>query len=175
MVLIPDPDGRTGGITVSNRAGTSAITSANHASEVRDATTAPGPQKPLDEREISRIFGPSLAAQPIPPEVFILYFKTGSTDLVEESVRLVPRLLASIDSRKSKDISVVGHSDRVGTREKNYELSLERALRVKAFLVSKGVDSRTMEVGSHGEDNPLIKTPDEVAEPMNRRVEVTVR
>jgi outer membrane protein OmpA-like peptidoglycan-associated protein len=35
--------------------------------------------------------------------------------------------------------------------------------------------SLTIEVTSHGERNPLVQTPDNTAEPKNRRVEVTVR
>jgi outer membrane protein OmpA-like peptidoglycan-associated protein len=33
----------------------------------------------------------------------------------------------------------------------------------------------TLKVQSHGERNPLVKTPDETAEPRNRRAEVTIR
>jgi outer membrane protein OmpA-like peptidoglycan-associated protein len=73
------------------------------------------------------------------------------------------------------DISVVGHSDTVGAKQKNYEISLNRAQRVKELFVATGVDPHAVSTESHGEDNPLIKTPDEVAEPRNRRVEVTVR
>jgi outer membrane protein OmpA-like peptidoglycan-associated protein len=54
-------------------------------------------------------------------------------------------------------------------------LGLERVESVKALLVSKGVDPSGIEVASHGEDNPLVETEDEVAEPRNRRIEITVR
>jgi outer membrane protein OmpA-like peptidoglycan-associated protein len=54
-------------------------------------------------------------------------------------------------------------------------LSTERARHVRDQLVEKGVDAELISVTSHGEDNPLIPTPDEVAEPKNRRVEVVVR
>ncbi len=39
----------------------------------------------------------------------------------------------------------------------------------------KGVVSNLIHVDAHGESNPLIATADEVAEPKNRRVDVTVR
>jgi outer membrane protein OmpA-like peptidoglycan-associated protein len=38
-----------------------------------------------------------------------------------------------------------------------------------------GADPILISTDSHGEDNLLVKTPDEVAEPKNRRVEVTIR
>ncbi len=175
VVLVADPDGKTGTITVSNKAGTETIDRANHSTEVKDAVTRPTTAQPMDEKTISRIFGAALAAQPAQPEIFVLYFKTGSSELAGESAQSISGLLAAIQSRKSTDISVVGHTDRVGTRQKNYEISFERAERIKTLLVSKGVDPRFIEIDSHGEDNPIIKTLDNVPEPKNRRVEVTVR
>lgn len=175
FVLIPDPGGKTGEITVTNKAGAQTITKPNYVAEVRDANTPPTPPQPMDEKEIKRIFGTALAAAPQPPVTFILYFEKGSTELTRESALLLPAILATIEARRSRDISVIGHSDRVGTREKNYELSLDRARRIKEVLASKGVDPRAMEVESHGEDNPLVKTADEVPEPKNRRVEVYIR
>jgi len=73
------------------------------------------------------------------------------------------------------DISVGGHTDRVGTRRYNYRLSLERARAVASYLIAEGVDPSILAIDSHGEDNPLISTGDGVSEPRNRRVEVTVR
>jgi len=104
-----------------------------------------------------------------------LYFKTGSSDLTDSSMKDLPVVFTTVESRKSRDISVVGHSDTVGTKQKNYELSLNRAEKVKELLVSRGIDGKAIAVDSHGEDNPIIKTADEVPEPRNRRVEVTVR
>ena len=42
-------------------------------------------------------------------------------------------------------------------------------------LIQAGIVSSMIEVTSHGEADLLIKTADEVAEPRNRRVEITVR
>ena len=50
-----------------------------------------------------------------------------------------------------------------------------RAERVRDLLIAEGLDPTLIEVDSHGENNPLIPTADEIAEPRNRRVEVTVR
>jgi len=129
----------------------------------------------MKQEEILKIFGEALSAQPELPLRFLLYFQTGTTELTAESQRQISEILAAIEARKSKDISVVGHTDRVGSRETNYRLGLERVESVKELLVSKGVDPSGIEVASHGEDNPLVETEDEVAEPRNRRIEITVR
>jgi outer membrane protein OmpA-like peptidoglycan-associated protein len=54
-------------------------------------------------------------------------------------------------------------------------LALERAQEVAQWLISEGVDANIIEISSHGEENPVVPTKDEVAEPKNRRVEVNVR
>ncbi|MBA4416679.1 MAG: hypothetical protein C0392_02020 [Syntrophus sp. (in: bacteria)] len=129
----------------------------------------------MDEKEIKRIFGAALSAQPHLPVRFKLYFKTGSSDFTGESAKDLPLIFAVIDGRKSKDVIVVGHADRVGTQQNNYKLSLKRAQRVKEIFVSRGMDPRVVEIDAHGEDDLLINTLDKVAEQRNRRVEVTVR
>jgi outer membrane protein OmpA-like peptidoglycan-associated protein len=73
------------------------------------------------------------------------------------------------------DISVVGHTDTVGDKRYNYQLSLKRAMTVSALLTAKGVAPSIIDTASHGKDNPLVPTGDQVPEPRNRRVEVTVR
>ena len=175
FVLLPDPDGKVGQIIVTNQGGSQVVAKPMHATEVKDAKAPPTEPFPMEKSEIDKIFGAALAAQPDPPAHYTLYFRTGSTDLIADSEKLLPEILAMIEARKSTDISVVGHTDRVGTTQQNYRLGLDRAGGVRQILVSKGVDPSIIEVDSHGEDNPLIKTEDEVPEPRNRRVEVTVR
>ena len=175
FVLQSDPDGKTGEIVVANAAGSQALTRPGDATEVKDANTPPSAPFRVEEAEIAKTFGPALAARPAPPALYLLYFRTGSTDLMAESEKLITEILQSIKARQSVDIRVVGHTDRVGTRQGNYTLALDRALQIKGILISKGVDPAIIEVDSHGEDNPLIPTPNEVPEPRNRRVEVTVR
>jgi outer membrane protein OmpA-like peptidoglycan-associated protein len=131
----------------------------------------------MKQEEVFKIFGEALSAQPEPPLRFLLYFMSGTTEMTAESQRRIPDILGAIEAHKSRDISIsiVGHTDRVGSREANYKLGLERADSIKAILVSNGIDPSVIEVASHGEDNPLVKTEDKVAEPRNRRIEITVR
>jgi len=72
-------------------------------------------------------------------------------------------------------VSVVGHADTEGSRKMNQQLGMDRAMEIKNLLLSQGIDPSIIEVTSHGEGNPLVKTPDGVAEPRNRRVEVILR
>jgi outer membrane protein OmpA-like peptidoglycan-associated protein len=129
----------------------------------------------MTEKEVQALAGPALAALPKPPEQYILYFKHDSTELTRESKVLLRKLIRSIRERPPVDISVVGHSDTVGGKTYNYQLSLKRARAVAALLTAEGMNPSALEITSHGENNPLIPTGDQVSEPRNRRVEVTVR
>ena len=175
FVLMPDPDGKTGGIIVANKGGSQMLAKPREATKVKDANVAPSEPFLMEESEIQEIFGAALAAQPERPVRFLLYFRTGTTDLTEESERALREILETINVRPSPEISIIGHTDRLGQREQNYRLGLDRARRIKEVLISRGVPSAPIEIDSHGEDNPLVKTEDEIPEPRNRRVEVTVR
>jgi outer membrane protein OmpA-like peptidoglycan-associated protein len=46
---------------------------------------------------------------------------------------------------------------------------------VGALLLSAGLDAASLTIASHGEADLLVATGDDVPEPRNRRVEITVR
>ncbi|MFA5808068.1 MAG: OmpA family protein, partial [bacterium] len=135
----------------------------------------PGLPTVMPGQEVLAIAGPALAALPKPPARFILYFEHDSVDLTVESQALLPKVLGAIRDRAPVDVSVVGHTDTVGKKEYNYGLSLKRARAVASILRGKGVDPSVLDIASHGEENPLVPTGDQVSEPRNRRVEITVR
>jgi outer membrane protein OmpA-like peptidoglycan-associated protein len=174
FLLIPDPEGKVGQITVTNRTGTQVLDQPRQGSTVQSANDAPSPPSTLDETEIKRIFGEALAAQPAAPARFILYFKDDSEELTPESEVSLLEVFRTIRARGALDISVIGHTDTIGTRDYNYQLSLRRARKVADLLAAQGVDRKILDIESHGEDNLLVKTGDQVREPRNRRVEITV-
>jgi outer membrane protein OmpA-like peptidoglycan-associated protein len=175
VVLLADPDGHVGRVIVSNSQGSQELTQARAATEVADASRAPSAPSQMDQSQIARIFGEALSAQPPLPVHYILYFDSGSTQLTAESRKLIPEAIRTIRERNSNDVSVVGHSDTTGNREYNNRLSLRRAQAIRQLIIDAGVDPSVLEITSHGKDNPLIPTGDNVAEPRNRRVEITVR
>lgn len=175
FVLLPDPDGKVGRIEVSNPQGSQILVAPGQTTTVVKAGGPPSAPITLSDREIAETFGPALSAQPTPPVRFILYFDSGSTELTAESRQLIPQIIASIKERGSVDTSVVGHSDTAGSKEYNYRLSRRRAEAVAQLLIAGGVAPTILEITSHGKDNPAVPTGDNVSEPRNRRVEVTVR
>jgi len=174
FILLPDEQGKTGAIVVSGAGGERTL------SEPRQSVTVvhgspPGEPFIIPEDEVRTLVGAALSALPPPPIQFILYFRHDSTDLTESSRKDVKGVLRAIRERYPVDVSVTGHTDTVGDKRYNYQLSLRRARAVAALLTAAGVDPSTLDIASHGKDNPLVPTGDQVSEPRNRRVEVTVR
>ena len=178
IVLLPDPDDEGGAITVTTKGGSQIIDKPGYATEVEDPNKPPTAPKSVEEKEIKDVFGPALTAQPDPAGrfvSFILYFEHDTTKLTHESKNLLPEVLITIKTLKSKEVYVVGHTDLVGTEAYNIELSSRRANHVRNLLVSSGIKSSAFFVSYFGKARPLVPTKEEVPEPRNRRVEVIVR
>jgi outer membrane protein OmpA-like peptidoglycan-associated protein len=174
FILLPDEKGKTGAITVTGAGVERTLSEPRQAVTV--STGAP-PREPfvMPEDEVRALVGPALSALPPPPIQFILYFRHDSSELTGSSRKEVNEILRAIRDRYPVDVSVVGHTDTMGDRRYNDRLSLRRARAVAALLTTAGVDPSTLDIASHGKDNPLVPTGDQVSEPRNRRVEVTVR
>jgi outer membrane protein OmpA-like peptidoglycan-associated protein len=178
IVLLPDPDGKSGVITVTTNGGSQVLDKPGYATEVVDLNKPPITPKPVNGNEITNVFGPALLAQPDPTDrfiLFILYFENDTTKLTHESKNLLPEVLKTIKSRKSNEVYVVGHTDLVGTEAYNIELSSRRANYIRDVLVSNGIQSSALFISFYGKARPLVPTQDEIPEPRNRRVEVIVR
>ncbi len=175
FVLLEDPDGGVGKIVVKTKGGEQAVTKANFYTVVTDETAPPEEAGKMEDEEIKSVFGDAIDALPLKPVSYILYFKSDTIKLKRKSYNLLPEIIDTINKRKSTDTSVVGHADRAGSEKYNYALSKKRAESVANLLIKKGVDPDILEITSHGEENPLVPTKDNVHEPKNRRVEITVR
>jgi outer membrane protein OmpA-like peptidoglycan-associated protein len=174
IVLLSDDQGKTGAIVVSS-AGVERRLDRPGQTVTVESGSPPGLPTVMSGQEVGTIAGSALAALPKPPVRFILYFEHDSDTLTRESQALLRKVFVTIRDRAPVDISVVGHTDTVGKKEYNYALSLKRARAVASILLGKGVDASVLDITSHGKDNPLVPTGDQVPEPRNRRVEITVR
>ncbi len=175
VVLSPANDGSVGSLQVATDKGSEILSEDGKAIFIDDLNSVPSPQLPINRADTQLIFQDALRVHPLMPESFILYFHINSNDLTDESKKIIVNILAAIKKRESKDISVIGHTDRTGSDEYNRKLSLERAQLVFNILSSEKVTSEDMTIIYHGEGNPLVPTADNMAEPRNRRVEVMVR
>lgn len=171
VVLLPSPDGTVGKVTISGASGQQVLTQA------RTGTTLNGSKAPFEvsREQLAQDFGEAMSARPALPEHFLLYFVPGGTQLTPLSVTLLPKILQRAKARHAVDVSVIGHTDTQGKAETNEALALKRAGAIADQLRQMGLQDTVISVESHGERNLLVPTPDETAEPRNRRVEITLR
>lgn len=175
FVLLEDADGQVGSIEVSNDRGSQTIDQTGQAVALRSANSTPSDTFTVSQEDIDERFRDALAAEPEQPVNFILYFRTGSTELRSESAEQLPQVLQVIANRTAPIVAVVGHTDTAASARINAILALERAEAVAEILIGIGIPADRIEITSHGENNLLVPTEDNIAEPRNRRVEITVR
>lgn len=173
VILVPDPQGRLGTVEVSTAAGTQTLKRANDMTLVRRRDLPPSEISKADPGYIAATFGEALAVEPQPPARFVLYFETGRTELTAESRNALPAIIETWQQRKGIRLSISGHTDSAGSDRLNNALARERAEEIARLLLQE-IDPKLISVTSHGKGNPAIPTPDGVAEPRNRRVEVTI-
>jgi len=175
VVLLPDPDtGLVGRAVVSNDAGTVELASAR-ASTVVLGHTAPAAVSTLGNDQVQQLFADAIDALPIPPRHFTLNFEFDSNELTATSRALLVDVLAAVKAIRVPEVEVIGHTDTIGSKLNNAALGLRRAELIRRLLVDIGLGESLIKVTSHGESDLLIPTADGVAEPRNRRVEITVR
>ena len=172
-VLLPDQSGKTGALSVTH-AGSEQVLDTPYAA-ARITQEGRLDKGTITPEEAKQVFADALAAQPPRPVSFLLYFLEGKDELTPESQQVVEQIFAEIARRPSPEIVVIGHTDRVGSVASNDALSLRRAQKVRDDLVKRGIPADRIEVAGRGEREPLVPTEDEVAEPRNRRVEISVR
>jgi outer membrane protein OmpA-like peptidoglycan-associated protein len=176
IVLLADPEtGAVGRAVISSPLGASAELTTERAATSIGRGQPPTAPFTLSEAQVHRLFDDAMAARPPAPRHFLLYFFTDSTKLTPESEALLRDVLRFVEGRPAPDVTVIGHTDRSHTARANYALGLSRARAIRDHLVAIGMDRRIVSVASHGEADPLVRTPDGTREARNRRVEVSVR
>lgn len=106
---------------------------------------------------------------------FRVYFACGETSIgrQREAVENAAREILRVSSGSpSSSIELHGYTDSRGSHARNMRLGAERALAVKRVLVSCGIDSRRMDLFSHGPDRSLADGAADGSS--NRRVEIVV-
>lgn len=172
IVLLPGPDGKVGEVVVSKGNEQAVLKSAYASAATGSGSIQTGASS---EAEVRANFGQALAAQPPRPVSFTLYFESGGNTLTAESEKTLNNILAEIAKRPSPEITAIGHTDTMGDGNSNDALSKQRAEEVKNILTTQGIPATSITTAGRGERELLVRTPDNVDEPRNRRVEVNIR
>jgi OmpA-OmpF porin, OOP family len=173
VVLLPGKDGGVGAVVVQGGGREVVLTTAYAKAETgAGGRLDPGQATP---DEVRAIFADALAVEPPRPVTFILYFIESTDQFTPESQALVDQALLAIASRPAPELTVAGHTDTLGSAQYNDALSLRRAERVRVLLIARGIAPDSIRAVGRGMRELRVPTAAGVAEPRNRRVEITVR
>lgn len=172
-VVLPDESGQSGSLLVKPRA--KAPVTLDSPNTLSTSGFWGIGKRRADADEVKEVWRGSMEARPTPPVKFTLYFLEGTNELTPESKKELDGVFAEIKNRKVPDVVVIGHTDSVGSQESNDRLAESRARNMKAELERLGIDPESIKASGRGERELKVKTADEVAEALNRRVEIQVR
>jgi OmpA-OmpF porin, OOP family len=175
VVLVPDPYGKLGRVSVTTAGGEEVLSKSGESTQTSGKTAAPDPPVVLSDEQIREMFASALANEPAAPERYVVYFDSDSAELPVESAPLINKIRRAIQARGPCDVSVIGHTDRGGNATHNETLSLRRAKATATALARAGVPEDCMDIRYYGERDPAVRTPAGMSEPRNRRVEVEIR
>jgi OmpA-OmpF porin, OOP family len=173
VVLLPGKDGGVGAVVVQG-GGRAVVLNTAYAKAETGAGGRLDPGQATPD-EVRAIFADALAVEPPRPVTFILYFIEATDQFTPESQVLVDQVLLAIASRPAPELTVAGHTDTLGSAQYNDALSLRRAERVRVLLIARGIAPDSIRAVGRGMRELRVPTAAGVAEPRNRRVEITVR
>jgi OOP family OmpA-OmpF porin len=130
---------------------------------------------------------PELEGCPIedPPHVILetdrlrlktnILFETGEAKIQKQSFPVLDEVAQVLQANPNVGpILIEGHTDNIGSRAYNIDLSNRRAKAVLEYLVKKGVDRKRLSAKGFGFDRPVDTNETLIGRAKNRRVEFTI-
>jgi outer membrane protein OmpA-like peptidoglycan-associated protein len=101
-----------------------------------------------------------------------LFFDNDKTNIRHQSDRTLDELADLLQRHSTVKITLIGHTDNVGSADYNQRLSEGRVNSVKAELVKRGIDASRITTIGKGETEPVADNSTAEGRAENRRVEV---
>ena len=102
-------------------------------------------------------------------------FASGRADITPQDFGLLSSVEKAIDTFPGCSITVEGHTDSYGSDEKNLQLSEERAVAVKAYMMANmNIDSTRINAKGLGETYPIANNETPEGRSKNRRIEIII-
>jgi OmpA-OmpF porin, OOP family len=103
-----------------------------------------------------------------------VYFETSQFELLSASYSELNKLVTLMQENPEMRILLEGHTDIIGDKQANIELSQNRVISVKNYLINKGIDPKRIETKGWGSSKPLNANGTDDERKVNRRVEFRV-
>jgi OOP family OmpA-OmpF porin len=121
--------------------------------------------------------GTKVDANGCPPILLTLTgvnFKFDSSAIEPASEPILAQAVSALEAAKAVQVTVVGHTDSVGTEDYNAHLAERRANAVVEYLVAHGVAGNRLSAEGRGEREPVQSNDTAAGRYENRRVELHV-
>lgn len=103
-----------------------------------------------------------------------VFFVRGRWQLLPDSSPELDRLFEILNENSKMEIALAGHTDNQGDAKLNQQLSEQRVMAVKAYLVKKGIGEKRISGKGYGSSRPIADNTKEETRRLNRRVEFTI-
>lgn len=104
-----------------------------------------------------------------------VFFATASAELDPKSHAELDKLIKILQDYPKMVIEISGHTDNVGSRPYNQNLSENRAASVVAYLATTGkIDKKRLQYAGYGFDRPIASNETADGRALNRRVEFKI-
>ncbi|MEZ5956395.1 MAG: OmpA family protein [Hyphomonadaceae bacterium] len=125
---------------------------------------------------ISRVNQARLLRTACPPIARQVFFASNESTLDASAIAIIEGAVheAHQGACNVSQVTLVGHADTVGPAARNVELSRARVDAVQAALVAGGFVDTMMAIEAAGEERLPYRTADNVAEPINRVVQILI-
>jgi outer membrane protein OmpA-like peptidoglycan-associated protein len=100
-------------------------------------------------------------------------FATGKSELMPTAAKRLDDVVAALKD-DPRQLTVIGHTDSVGSDENNMTLSRKRAEAVRNYLITHGLPENRITAEGEGETRPIADNKTADGRANNRRVEVIV-
>ena len=101
-----------------------------------------------------------------------VFFPTGGVVLIPEARENLDLVVKYMRQYPDIALELHGHSDSVGSRTLNLQLSRQRAEAVQAYLTALGIETRRLKIRAIGESHPIASNATQTGRLKNRRVEL---
>lgn len=102
-------------------------------------------------------------------------FDSGQYKLKPEGKASLAELTGLLAGIEGRSFQVAGHTDSVGSDDKNWRLSTNRALEVVLYMVESGMPADRISVAGYGENQPVGDNETVDGRALNRRIEIILQ
>lgn len=103
-----------------------------------------------------------------------IVFASGKATIAPSSYPALEAALETLRANPNMRVEIGGHTDSVGSKSSNMELSVARANSVRNWLISRGMSSDRLVARGYGESVPIASNRTKQGRSENRRIEFVI-